>query len=169
MPSRLFAKCNSGVGIEVLETEFESLVLMNELIPSRYPKALVFDDSEDEAVLIMSFHDLESLGHLSSADAGRALAHQHKKTHEQFGWPDDNYIGMTPQPNSWVSSWVDFFRDQRLSPMLARAKRAGLSNICALKVGDVINNLDEFLSHQVVPSLVHGDLWSGNLGFDCVA
>jgi len=169
LPSALFVKCNSGVGIDVLKTEFESLTLMNESIPSYYPQAVLFDDSEDEAVLIMSFHDLESLGRLNSSDAGRTLALQHNNAHEQFGWPSDNYIGMTPQSNQWTDSWVVFFREQRLLPVLAKAKRAGLSNASVLKVSDVINNLDEFLSHHVVPSLVHGDLWSGNLGFDRVA
>ena len=79
----------------------------------------------------------------------------------------DSYIGMTPQANQWMDSWVNFFREQRLLPMLARAKQAGLSSSSVAKVNGVIDSLDELLPHQVVPSLVHGDLWSGNLSLDC--
>ena len=167
LPSKLFVKCNSGVGVDVLKTEFESLKLMNELIPSLYPQAILFDDGEGEAALIMSFHDLQPLSQLNSVEAGRALAEQHKKTFDKFGWHSDNYIGMTPQPNQWMDSWVVFFREQRLLPMLVRAEKAGLSSFNVAKVNDVINNLDELLFHQVSPSLVHGDLWSGNLSLDC--
>ena len=54
-----------------------------------------------------------------------------------------------------------------LLPMLARAKQTGLSSSSVAKVNDVIDSLDELLPHQVTPSLVHGDLWSGNLSLDC--
>ena len=97
---------------------------------------------------------------------GRALAEQHKLTHDQFGWSSDNYIGMTSQPNRWMPNWVDFFREQRLLPMLEKANNKGLTGASALRVNKVISCLEDILSHEVLSSLVHGDLWSGNLGFD---
>jgi len=169
LPEKLFGKFNTGVGIDVLKTEFESLELINELLPGLYPQALLFDYLDNEAVLIMQFHNLSSLSDSGAADAGRALAKQHKKSHDEFGWASDNYIGMTKQSNRWTSNWVDFFREQRLLPMLENAKAKGLSQEHTLRVNDVISSLDHILSHKVVPSLVHGDLWSGNLGFDCDA
>ena len=166
LPNRLFGKFNSDFGVDVLKTEFESLKIINELLPSLYPQALLFDRSQGEGGLIMQFHNLTSLNNSNAADAGRALAEQHKQSNGEFGWVSDNYIGMTPQSNQWTSNWVDFFREQRLLPMLERAKVEGLSGASASKVGDVIASLNEVLSHEVIPSLVHGDLWSGNLGFD---
>ena len=164
--SRLFVKLNSGVGSSVLKTEFESLNMINELLPSLYPQALLFDDSRDEAALIMQFHDLDVLKHSDAADAGRALAEQHQMTYPQFGWAKNNYIGTTPQVNEWDTNWVAFFAEQRLRPMLVLSKRQGLSGLMASKVGEVISNLGGLLDHSVVPSFLHGDLWSGNLGVD---
>jgi len=115
----------------------------------------------------MQFHNLVPLGQSNAGEAGRALAQQHKKSHDKFGWVSDNYIGMTPQPNQWTSSWVDFFREQRLLPMLENAKAKGLPEATASRINNVISKLELVLPHKVVPSLVHGDLWSGNLGFDC--
>ena len=33
----------------------------------------------------------------------------------KFGFPVDNTIGGTPQPNKWDDNWVKFFREQRIS------------------------------------------------------
>ena len=166
LPCRLFAKFNSGMGVDVLKTEFESLTLVNELFPDFYPQVLLFDDSGSEGALIMHFHRLISLSGSNAADAGRALAEQHKRTNDDFGWESDNYIGVTPQYNRWTSSWVDFFREQRLLPMLDRAEAKGLPRSSVSRVNEVASGLNEILSHKVIPSLVHGDLWSGNLGLD---
>jgi len=166
LPEQLFAKFNSGQGAEVLKTEFDSLKIINKLAPELYPQPLLFHRVKDEAVLIMSFHNLVSLSASSSADAGQALAKQHKLSHDEFGWSNDNYIGLTPQSNQWMPSWSNFFREQRLLPMLSRAQAAGLSRVSASGVKRVISGLGDILCHTVVPSLVHGDLWSGNLSFD---
>ena len=167
LPKKLFGKFNSGVGVDVLKTEFESLKLINVLLPSLYPQALLLDCSKNEGALIMQFHNLASLTNSNAGDAGRALAEQHKQSHDEFGWESDNYIGMTPQANKWTSNWVDFFREQRLLPMLDNAMAKGLSQASALRVNGVISNLNQLLPHKVIPSLVHGDLWSGNLAWDC--
>ncbi len=166
LPNHLFGKFNVGIGADVLKTEFESLTLINKLLPGLYPQPLLFDNSGVEGALIMPFHNLTSFGGSNAADAGRALAEQHKLTHDQFGWSSDNYIGMTSQPNRWMPNWVDFFREQRLLPMLEKANNKGLTGASALRVNTVISCLEDILSHEVLSSLVHGDLWSGNLGFD---
>lgn len=166
LPSRLFAKINNGQGVDVLKTEFESLKSINQLIPNLYPTALTFHDSHEMGVLLMSFHRLSSLDQSSASEAGRALAKQHQVMADSFGWSQDNYIGYSTQKNKWMPKWVDFFRDCRLRPMLQKSKEKGLSNYSVSAVLRVIEQLDEHLSHKVVPSLVHGDLWSGNLGFD---
>ena len=167
LPNHLFGKFNSGVGVDVLKTEFESLNLINALLPSLYPQALLFDQFDNEGVLIMQFHNLTSLNDVNAADAGRALAEQHKLSNDQFGWQGDNYIGMTPQSNQWAPDWVVFFREQRLLPMLENAKAKGLSKAAVLRINEVVASLEELLPHKVIPSLVHGDLWSGNLAWDC--
>jgi fructosamine-3-kinase len=101
---------------------------------------------------------LERLALTRSGDyaaMGRVLAALHRRTGPRFGWHRDNYIGLTPQENGWCDDWAEFWRERRIRPQL---ERAGLSVDLA--------QLDELLEgHQPQPSLLHGDLWSGNAGF----
>lgn len=85
----------------------------------------------------------------------RMLAGLHRNTHDRFGWATDNWIGLSPQKNGWSEDWPQFFWDFRLSPQLSKAN---------LKAKDLkIEKL--FKSYKPVPSLLHGDLWNGNVGF----
>ena len=166
LPKRVFAKANSGDAADVLYSEYQSLKEIDTLCSGLYPKPLLFHQENNHAVLIMSFYQLGSFDSASAVQAGKALAEQHKLSNLKFGWGSNNYIGLTPQPNHWRDNWVDFFREQRLLPMLDRACQKGLSQNSVQAAHDVVANLDEFLGHQVIPALVHGDLWSGNLSMD---
>ena len=106
-----------------------------------------------------------------SATFGRALAalHQapvpfHGPEGESFGFPQDNYLGRTPQPNGWCSDWVDFFREHRLGHMLRLVERANLGSPVLLQLGDrLLHRLDAELADPAEPAaLLHGDLWGGN-------
>jgi fructosamine-3-kinase len=90
---------------------------------------------------------------------GRALARLHRIPQgTRYGWGRDNYIGRTPQINGWHDDWTAFFRDQRLRPQLERASRYALRGADALL--DAVPQL--LRGHMPPPSLLHGDLWSGN-------
>lgn len=166
VPKQLFVKLNSKLGVDILKTEFESLQIINALTSDLYPKAVLFETYRDQAVLFMAFHQIEPLGSANAALAGQALAQQHRIIGDTFGWSSENYIGATKQRNQRTNNWSVFFKDQRLTPMLQLARRNGLSAQSVDRVHDLISNLDLIFTHRVVPSLVHGDLWSGNVGFD---
>jgi fructosamine-3-kinase len=92
---------------------------------------------------------------------GRALAALHRCTAERFGWRRDNRIGALEQRNGWVSDWPTFYAQRRVRPHLDAPD---------LPV-DVRERLEVALDgplHDLLPanppaSLVHGDLWSGNV------
>jgi len=109
-----------------------------------------------EAYLLLEFLELKGQGDF--AMLGRMLAEAHRKAGPRFGWARDNYIGATPQQNGWMDDWADFWRERRLKPQHELARRNGVD------LGKV--ELDTVLrGHKPQPSLVHGDLWSGNAGF----
>lgn len=72
----------------------------------------------------------------------------------------DNTIGGTPQPNGWLSDWVEFFRERRLRHQLELAGDEKL-----MQLGNkLMDNLECFFEGVIVrPSVLHGDLWSGNI------
>ena len=90
---------------------------------------------------------------------GRMLAALHRHTSARFGWASDNWIGLSPQKNAWSNDWITLYRDYRLIPQL---EGAGLFRNAEF----LLKNLNSFFAnHRPLPSLLHGDLWSGNVGF----
>jgi fructosamine-3-kinase len=85
------------------------------------------------------------------------LAAVHRQNAPRFGWARDNYIGLSPQQNSWCGDWAEFWCEKRLRPQLDWAKSKGF----ALEMP----HLKLLEGHQPQASLLHGDLWSGNAGF----
>lgn len=80
--------------------------------------------------------------------------------HVPFGWPRDNWIGSLPQANPLTDDWGEFWRDRRIAPQLARARRLGHLKDAALD--RVLDVLPGALADVTLPELVHGDLWGGN-------
>ena len=94
---------------------------------------------------------------------GRRLAVLHNHTNTRFGFPNDNYIGSTPQPNPWVEDGSVFFGEHRLVYQARLAnKRGKLSGSEVSKVEGLAARLAELVPYQPA-SLIHGDLWSGNV------
>ncbi len=98
---------------------------------------------------------------------GRQLADMHKAKTEGFvegglfGFFQDNYIGANKQANAAHASWASFFRDCRLKPQLMQADRyfgAGDRK----QIGRLLERIPDILEEPKRPSLLHGDLWSGN-------
>ena len=80
-----------------------------------------------------------------------------------IGWHRDNWIGGTPQANDWCDDWCAFFRDRRLAPQLALAERNGFDGALIADGELLLAKLASLMgAHDPAPSLLHGDLWSGN-------
>ena len=94
---------------------------------------------------------------------GRQMAALHLVVEDRFGFQDDNYIGSNPQRNSWNDDGFDFFRECRILPQLNMADgRSLLNSEDVRKLGKLLDKFPDLLPAQP-PSLLHGDLWSGNL------
>lgn len=96
---------------------------------------------------------------------GRALYKLHTSaTHGQFGFDVTSWCGTTELNNTWSTDWPQFYKTQRLEPLL---KQVHGQNKDVDKLGaSLCSRLDHWLGKdavgEITPSLVHGDLWSGN-------
>ena len=94
---------------------------------------------------------------------GSRLATLHKTSSATFGLDHDNYIGSLRQHNNESPTWVDFFITQRLMRQVEVAVNAGRLDTTTSKGFDRLFARLPSLLPEEAPSLLHGDLWSGNL------
>lgn len=100
------------------------------------------------------------------ATFGAQLANLHRHGRESFGFIHDNYIGSLPQANGDAVNWIDFFCSQRIDPLLRQAIDSGQVNASLRKHWERLTSRLNSLLPSCVPSLLHGDLWSGNYLYD---
>jgi protein-ribulosamine 3-kinase len=116
-----------------------------------------------------SFLVLEHLELCARGDAGllgEQLAALHRSKSKTFGFVQDNFIGTTPQPNGWKDNWIDFWRVHRLEFQLQLAEANGYGSQLRDLGDKVLDALPAFFAgYTPQPSLLHGDLWSGNHAF----
>lgn len=99
-------------------------------------------------------------------ELGRQLALVHRKTEEAYGLEVDNFIGLLPQSNRRSADWPDFYREQRLGVQWRFALKMGRiapSSLRAKRLERLLERLDEWLPARPPASVLHGDLWSGNV------
>ena len=101
-------------------------------------------------------------------DFARQLADMHRASTDglvsngKYGFNSDNYIGMRRQVNTGCDSWISFFRDCRLDPQFQDASRY-FDRWDRKKIVRFLDHIDEILVEPEYPSLLHGDLWPGNV------
>lgn len=93
---------------------------------------------------------------------GEQLAALHHCSHSQFGFEDDNYMGLFLQHNKWQHDWCSFFIEQRLLPQIQIATQEGrLPTKDAESFHYIFKKMNSVFDNEA-PCLLHGDLWSGN-------
>lgn len=97
---------------------------------------------------------------------GRGLASLHRPAEEPWGWSRDNFIGSLPQSNGPAEGWGVFWRDRRIGPQLRGARRRGhLEGSRGTVLDELLERIPDLLAgaEPEGPSLLHGDLWGGNV------
>ncbi len=96
--------------------------------------------------------------------AAELLADLHAVRGESFGFERDTLIGPLAQPCPPTASWVEFFAEHRLRPIggLAAPRRANTPH-CWSDHQRLADRLGRFIDEPAYPSLIHGDVWGGNV------
>jgi fructosamine-3-kinase len=162
-----FVKINSSDNFSMFEAEASGLQEIYNSRTLRVPVPICWGRNESRSWLVMEFLERGSAGREGAESLGRGLASMHRFSSEKFGWVRDNTIGTTPQFNRLSSNWIQFWRDQRLGYQLQLAKANGYTGKLQPLGERLMAELDAFFMDTLtVPSLLHGDLWSGNYTFD---
>lgn len=159
---RYFVKLNRADRLGMFEAEADGLTELAGAV--KVPQPVCSGVDGGRAYLVLEYLELESRG--AAALLGRQLAAMHRVSQPSYGWRRDNTIGATHQPNGWSADWIEFLRRRRLGFQLDLAARNGAPARLIEQGERLLDGLAEFFpGHAPAPSLLHGDLWSGNHGF----
>ena len=150
-----FLKVNAARYADAFAAEADGLQALGKA-GMRVPQPLAHGVAGGQAYLLLEFLDLQRSGDFGAL--GRMLASSHQQAGPRFGWHRDNFIGTTPQENGWRDDWRRFWQERRLQPQARLARKNGFDL-------HVDWPADLLQGHDPQPSLLHGDLWSGNAAF----
>jgi protein-ribulosamine 3-kinase len=175
-----FAKWNPAPLQGFFATEARGLAALAKAAAGalRVPQVIGYGEGEggDPGWLALEYIPQGSLAPGYGEALGRGLAALHRAGGEgteseesgstSYGWEESNYIGSLPQSNASRALWGEFWRDERILPQVERARDMGHF---PGRESDQLNMLVEALpgilegADEDGPSLLHGDLWSGNV------
>lgn len=171
-----FLKANPRADHAFFEAEADGLEALSRSGAVRTPSVVGRSgrDGPAEGVPWLLLEWIEE-GSRNRADWGRmgrelAVLHRAPGAGAEWGWHADNVIGSLPQPNSPAGSWPAFWSQRRVLPLARELHAAGVLSPsrfrtleeASRRVGELIGPAAEADG----PSLLHGDLWSGNVIFD---
>lgn len=171
---KIFVKANRVRNLNFFLTEAEGLEALGATRKIKVPEVLGYgiDERRGCSFLVMEYIEnaprteayWERFGHqlaeLHRAECGLFVDPEDAK--QKYGFSEDNYIGAGPQKNDPSESWIRFYRECRLLPQIRRAERY-LDLSVRRKADRLLDHLDSYLREPEFPSLLHGDLWSGNM------
>ena len=164
---RFFLK-RDGPGLPpgLLDAEARGLRELASAGAVRVPAVIALDPSDPPGWLLLEWLEPGPAGPGSWERLGRELAALHSRRAERFGLDHDNFIGPLPQRNEPSADWPAFWASRRLVPQLERAVGAGLLGDPDRRGFDrLFDRLPDLLAPAADegPSLLHGDLWNGNV------
>jgi len=158
-----FVKINQASRLSMFAAEAFGLKQMAATHTIRLPEPICWGISDNYSYLVLEWLEFAQGNSLSWEKMGQKLALMHQtQGNQRFGWNENNTIGSTPQINAWTDNWADFFAQHRIGYQLQLAQKRGGSFPERTEV--LLAVLKCLKDHYPQPSLVHGDLWSGNVG-----
>lgn len=160
---RVFVKVNDRLRYPLLfNKEKAGLELLSAMANISVPEVLLCVETDRYQLLMLQWVEAMEPGDAFWKKLGSDLARLHQVREEFYGLPYDNYIGSLIQENGKENNWNEFFLRHRLLPQLQIAIRRGmLDQRHELAVKELLEKM-KGLFEDGKPSLLHGDLWSGN-------
>jgi len=146
-----------------IKSEIDNLIYYNNNNFNFFPRIISYNDY----LVIMSFIDNNNnQPNKINDDLLEAIISLHSKNSINYGFDFDTQIGGLRQINSYSKNWIEFYRDKRLYFIFNLInKKQPMDSAINTKIDLLLKNLNNFIPTNPKPSLLHGDLWEGNILF----
>ncbi len=119
---------------------------------------------DDELLLVEYIVVNGNYSSYSQSSAAEYLAELHNISSDYYGFEQDTLIGGLNQPNPKKKSWLDFFINDRILYMAEQSHNKGNLPVSVMqKLNKFIPKIPAYVSEPKKPSLIHGDIWTGNV------
>jgi len=161
-----FLKINDGILKDMFEKEFAGLDLLHQTKTIKIPQPILYGEFENKIFLVTEFIQKESPSKNFWQTFAEQLAALHKHSNERFGLDTTNYIGSLHQQNNFCNTWSEFYATQRILPLAQLAfNQNKFDKQDVSQIEKLCTRFNELFPEEK-PSLIHGDLWSGNFMSD---
>ena len=155
---------NKNKGFNSIKSEGNSLIFLTNKLPSLFPNVKHLSSN----LLIIDFIKHNNL---KKNDYEKVLAKKILKIHEiqsnKYGFKFDAQIGGLKQSNKFETNWINFFREKRLNMIFEKINHISpMPSSINKKIQKLLKKLEDYLPFNPKISLLHGDLWEGNILFN---
>lgn len=160
--SRYFLKVQPNHPSDYFDHERAGLTALGDVVNALQP--ISQGEINGDAYLLLNWIDT---GQGSQHDLGKMVAILHQHHNQQFGFDFNHQSGNLTKNNQWQNSWVTFYTEQRLDMLASASADNHVWNSWRQTHFDQMRQqfINYYNNHPVEPSLLHGDLWSGNYMF----
>ena len=146
-----------------IKSEKDNLIFFNKQKFNYFPNIINYNDR----FLIMSFiSNNDDQPEKTNDDLLNSIISIHSIKNQDYGFDFDTQIGGLKQINSKSKNWKEFYTDKRLSYIFDLVnKNKPMDKSINTKIDLLIKKMDNFIPTNPRPSLLHGDLWEGNILF----
>lgn len=148
---------------EMFELEMKGLAFLDSTGTIKVPSVLTTGIAGEFSYILMEYIKQGQKNLLYWHKLASDLALLHKVKSETYGLEYDNYIGSLKQSNTPTNDYFEFMINQRFNPLVIKAYDRHLIKNNELRWFETFFvNLHNLIPVEA-PSLLHGDLWSGNI------
>ncbi|MFT8386087.1 MAG: fructosamine kinase family protein [Lentilactobacillus hilgardii] len=164
--ARYFLLIQPNHSKDFFQHEVTGLQLISQTVLT--PKVLDWGTFGSDAYLLLSYINHQPAGDQYEMGKQLATLHKRRSPNKQYGFNEDFTMGTYTANNSWRPDWESFFVDQRLEDLKRLIRDRGLwtpeMEVLYARAIKVFKRLMK--AYHPIPSLLHGDLWSGNFMFN---
>ncbi|MCE2570500.1 fructosamine kinase family protein [Motilimonas eburnea] len=159
-----FVKINDLDKVDLYVCQADNLNQIAKSQTIQCPQVICYGTTRAFSYLVLEYFNFSQHAHANWFSTGEQIARLHQFGEQKmFGWDTDNYISALVQPNRWAKRWSSFFAEQRIGWQLELAMENGMA---FGRIDSIVEQAQQVLQHhKPTPSLLHGNLWLGNLGF----